>query len=60
MEDQERNKSCKLGIWMGQRSRNNKESSSWYWVNMIYIVGENYIPVWKEDYASPTKGSKLI
>lgn len=45
MEDQERNKSCKLGIWMGQRSSNNKESSSWYRVNMIYIVGENYIPV---------------
>lgn len=30
------------------------------WVNMIYIVGENYVPFWKEGYASPTKGSKCI
>lgn len=30
------------------------------WVNMIDTVGENYIPFWKEGYASPTKGSKFI
>lgn len=30
------------------------------WVNMVYIVGENYIPVSKEGYTSPMKGSKLI
>lgn len=46
------------GLGKGVEAIRNTEAG--IWVNMIDIVGENYIPFWKEGYASPTKGSKFI